>query len=67
MSAQSHERREEQDTSPDEQHAPPVICPFCGSTDTELIALFGSQLSTSQHQCRTCHTYFESMKQDTRG
>jgi transposase-like protein len=67
MSAQSRERRDEQDTPPDEQQAPRVVCPFCGSTDTELIAPFGSQLSTSQYQCRTCHTYFERMKQDDRG
>ena len=67
MSAQSHERRGKPGNQSDEQHAPRVVCPFCGSTDTELIALFGSQLSTSQYQCRTCHTYFERMKQDDRG
>lgn len=43
---------------------PAVICPFCGSSDTEPLALFGSQLSTTQHYCRACHTPFERMKQD---
>jgi transposase-like protein len=66
MSAQSHERRVKQGNQSDERRNAPVVCPFCGSTDTELIALFGSQLSTSQYQCHICHTYFESMKQDDR-
>ena len=43
---------------------PVVICPFCGSSDTEPLALFGSQLSTTQHYCRACHTPFERFKQD---
>ncbi len=43
---------------------PTVICPFCGSSDTEPLALFGSQLSTTQHYCRACHTPFERFKQD---
>lgn len=43
---------------------PVAICPFCGSGDTEPLALFGSQLSTTQHYCRACHTPFERFKQD---
>lgn len=46
-------------------HAPgmaPVACPFCGGKDTELYALFGSQLSTSQYYCRTCRVAFEHFK-----
>lgn len=42
--------------------APPARCPFCGGQDTELYALFGSQLSTSQYYCRACRTAFEQMK-----
>lgn len=41
-----------------------VACPFCRSTETELLSLFGSQLSTAQYYCRTCHTPFEYMKQN---
>ena len=41
-----------------------VTCPFCHSSDTEPLALFGSQLSTMQHYCRACHTPFERMKQE---
>lgn len=41
-----------------------VACPFCRSTETELLSLFGSQLSTTQYYCRACHTPFEYMKQN---
>jgi hypothetical protein len=41
-----------------------AICPFCRSTDTEPLALFGSQLSTAQYYCRACHTPFERVKYD---
>jgi hypothetical protein len=36
-------------------------CPFCGSQDTELLSLFGSQLLTEQRYCRACHTPFEAI------
>ncbi|HEV2235722.1 MAG TPA: hypothetical protein VGR57_03590 [Ktedonobacterales bacterium] len=42
--------------------APP--CPFCGSDDTELLSLFGSQLLTEQRYCRTCHTPYEAITRD---
>ncbi|TMD57623.1 MAG: hypothetical protein E6I93_02450 [Chloroflexi bacterium] len=41
-----------------------VRCPFCGSTDTEPLALFGQQLLTVQMYCNTCHTPFECIKDD---
>lgn len=41
-----------------------VVCPFCRSTDTELLSMFGAQLSTVQYYCRACRTPFEYMKQD---
>jgi hypothetical protein len=40
---------------------PTVACPFCHSTDTELLSPFGGQLSTAQYQCRACRSYFEYM------
>lgn len=40
----------------------PVACPFCGSTETELIALFGMQMMTSQYYCHHCHSAFEAVK-----
>jgi ribosomal protein L37AE/L43A len=40
----------------------PARCPFCGSEDTERIALFGSSLLVSQHYCRGCRTVFERLK-----
>ncbi len=39
-----------------------VVCPFCGSTQTELYSLFGSMLSTSQYYCRSCRVAFEAIK-----
>jgi hypothetical protein len=39
-------------------------CPFCRSSDTELISLFGQQLLTVQYYCNACHTPFECVKDD---
>ena len=41
-----------------------VICPYCGSHDTELFSLFGQQLLTAQYYCNACHTPFERIKDD---
>jgi hypothetical protein len=41
-----------------------VRCPFCGSTNNELLALFGQQLLTVQMYCNACHTPFECVKDD---
>lgn len=48
---------------PDDEQAP-VACPFCGSHETELISLFGGQLSTDQYYCRACRSYFERFSRD---
>jgi ring-1,2-phenylacetyl-CoA epoxidase subunit PaaD len=47
---------------PEQEHAP--RCPFCGSADTELLSLFGSQLLTEQRYCRACRTPFEAIARD---
>jgi len=39
-----------------------VACPFCNSTDNEMIALFGPQMLTSQYYCNNCRTGFEAVK-----
>lgn len=39
-----------------------IKCPFCESTETEMIALFGMQMMTSQYYCRHCHSVFEAVK-----
>ncbi|HYM91507.1 MAG TPA: hypothetical protein VEW91_07750 [bacterium] len=44
---------------------PAVVCPFCGSDDTELINLFGSTSLTSQYYCRKCRSAFERVKWGT--
>lgn len=41
-----------------------IACPFCGSTDVELLSLFGSQLLTDQYYCRACRTPFEHLRAD---
>ncbi len=43
----------------------PVACPFCDSTETEMIALFGMQMMTTQHYCRNCRSAFEAIKWDS--
>src|SRR5438552_5636839 len=39
-----------------------VRCPFCRSSDVEVISLFGSQVMTMQCKCRACGSYFEASK-----
>lgn len=41
-----------------------VACPFCDSSETEMIALFGQQMMTSQYYCRNCRSVFEAVKWD---
>ncbi len=41
-----------------------VLCPYCGSQETELFSLFGQQLLTVQYYCNACHTPFERIKDD---
>ncbi len=48
------------DTEPEERKE--IECPFCRSTETEMIALFGMQMMTSQYYCRHCHSAFEAVK-----
>ncbi len=39
------------------------VCTFCGSANTDLESLFGSQLIVSQFRCRDCHAYFEGVRE----
>jgi hypothetical protein len=41
-----------------------VICPFCGSDDSEPLAAFGSLLMTSQYYCNACNTTFEWVRRE---
>ena len=51
--------------TPPVPHSPaPVGCPFCESSDTELVSLFGTQLLVSQFRCRACQSYFEAVRDD---
>jgi hypothetical protein len=41
-----------------------VACPFCESTDVELVSAWGGQMITSQMRCRGCETYFEAIREE---
>jgi len=41
-----------------------ILCPYCGSNNTEIFSLFGQQLLTTQYYCNTCRTPFEYIKDD---
>ncbi len=41
-----------------------VECPFCGSTQTELVSPWGGQMITAQQRCASCGTYFEAIRDD---
>jgi hypothetical protein len=48
----------------DREDPPEAVCPFCGSSDSELESTFGSEVSKSQYYCNNCHTIFERIKFD---
>lgn len=39
-----------------------LSCPWCGSTDVEQIAAYGSLLMTSQWYCTACRSPFERVR-----
>ena len=39
-------------------------CPFCSSTEAEVISLFGTQAMTLQYRCRACGSLYEAIKYD---
>jgi len=39
-----------------------VTCLYCGSTDVEMIGLFGAFHLASQYFCRACHSPFGRMR-----
>ncbi len=39
-----------------------IPCPFCNSTETEMLALFGQFLLASQYYCRNCRTAFDVVR-----
>jgi ring-1,2-phenylacetyl-CoA epoxidase subunit PaaD len=41
---------------------PAVVCPFCGSGDTELKSEFGSTACKAIHVCRSCRQPFDEFK-----
>lgn len=41
-----------------------IACPFCESTDNELLSIFGQTLLGSIYYCRDCRTAFEAVRFD---
>ena len=39
-----------------------LVCPFCGTSRTELHSPFGSALSVATYWCMSCRTAFEWVK-----
>lgn len=39
-----------------------MTCPWCGATDVEQIAAYGSLLMTAQWFCNACHSPFERVR-----
>jgi transposase-like protein len=44
--------------------SPDQTCPFCGSSEIELVSAWGGQLITSQLRCTSCNTHFEAVRND---
>ncbi len=42
--------------------AEPVVCPRCGSAETEQISAFGSTACKAHHRCQDCREPFEAFK-----
>ena len=38
-------------------------CPFCDSVDVERVGQWGGQIITAQWRCRSCHSYFEAVRE----
>ena len=41
-----------------------MSCPFCSSSDVEMVSQWGGQMITSQMRCRTCGSYFEAIRDE---
>lgn len=39
-------------------------CPFCDSSEVELVSAWGGQLITRQLRCRHCNSHFEAVRDD---
>ena len=44
--------------------AEPPRCPFCASTEIEVVSAWGGQLITRLVRCRRCNTHFEAVRDD---
>jgi hypothetical protein len=44
-----------------------MTCPFCQSSDVELVSPWGGQIITCQMRCLACNTYFEAIRDVFKG
>lgn len=44
-----------------------MTCPFCESSDVEIVSPWAGQIITCQVRCRTCNTYFEAIRSEFEG
>ncbi len=44
-----------------------MTCPFCESSDVEIVSPWAGQIITCQARCRTCNTYFEAIREEFEG
>ena len=40
-----------------------MTCPFCESSDVEIVSPWAGQIITCQMRCRTCNSYFEAIRE----
>jgi hypothetical protein len=41
-----------------------MTCPFCESSDVEIVSPWAGQIITCQARCHTCNTYFEAIRDE---
>jgi hypothetical protein len=41
-----------------------MTCPFCESSDVEIVSPWAGQIITCQVRCRTCNTYFDAIREE---
>lgn len=59
------ETRRHRGVLPREQMPQEVPCAFCGSADTEPVAVYGCHMMTSQYFCHACRSTFDWVRDES--
>lgn len=59
------EPRRHRGVLPREQMPGDVECAFCGSVDTEPVAVYGCHMMTSQYFCHACRSTFDWVRDES--